>query len=504
MVRKSGILLHITSLPGPYGIGDLGADAYRFADFLRETGQHLWQILPLGPTGYGNSPYQSLSVFAGNPLFISLEKLKEEGLLEEAEIKNIPDFPPSKINYEAVSSFKSDLFAKAFQRFENNTPSEKSKFEEFYLNNADWLDDYALFMALKQEYNSKAWHEWPLEIRKRKPEAILQFRRELGGEIRFQQFLQYQFFKQWAAIKKYCNDNEIKIIGDLPIFVAMDSAEVWSHPEYFELDANYQPSVVAGVPPDYFSTTGQLWGNPLYRWDELKKNNYRWWVERVCSMLKTVDLIRLDHFRGFEKYFAIPAGEKTAENGEWQPGPSIEFFEILKSELGALPFIAEDLGIITPEVEALRDKLGLPGMRVLQFAFDGDPKTNIHLPHLHIPNCVVYTGTHDNTTTQGWFHGEDVSETTQTAAERKRETERALEYTGSDGRAIHRDFIRLAMMSVADTAIIPLQDILGLGNEARMNTPAVNKSNWTWRFEAGMLTGEIKARLKEITFISGR
>jgi 4-alpha-glucanotransferase len=505
LARNSGILLHITSLPGRCGIGDLGNETYRFVDFLKETGQHFWQILPLGPTGYGNSPYQSLSVFAGNPLFISLEKLVVDGLLEMADLKDAPEFPVNKVNYEAVLRFKSPLLKKSFWIFENKaSAADKEKFAGFCKDNAAWLDNFALFVALKESHESAAWNTWPAEIRQREPEAVKRYQQKLTAEVSLCKYKQYQFFKQWSELKKYCNESDIRIIGDMPIFVALDSAEVWSQQGMFNIEEDGQPIVVAGVPPDYFSTSGQLWGNPLYRWEELKTDNYRWWVERFRAIHSMVDVIRLDHFRGFEKYWAIPAGEKTAANGQWLPGPGIEFFEVIKREFGELPIIAEDLGIITPEVEALRDRLGLPGMRVLQFAFSGDPKMNIHLPHLHIPKCVVYTGTHDNTTTSGWFRSEDIGETTQTPAERTLETQQALKYLGSDGYEINWDFIRLALMSVADTAIIPLQDILGLGNEARMNTPSVNSGNWVWRFKANMLTEDIRSRLKELTYICGR
>ncbi len=505
MVRKSGILLHITSLPSRFGIGDLGKEAYRFADFLKNTGQHIWQVLPLGPTGYGNSPYQCLSVFAGNPLLISPEKLAEDGLLEAADLKKAPLFPEHKIDFNTVSKYKMSLIRRSFEVFDKGTASDsKRDFDDFCSKNAGWLDDFALFLALREESDFKAWNTWPEDIRKRQPEAVHWWQEKLAAEISFYKYEQYLFFKHWGALKKYCNDGGIKLMGDVPIFIALDSAEVWSHPEMYYLDGQGQPTIVAGVPPDYFSTTGQLWGNPLYRWDEMKKDGYRWWIERFRAILKLVDTVRLDHFRGFEKYWEIPAKDKTAKNGQWVPGPGAEFFEVLRRELGELPIIAEDLGIITAEVIALRDRLGLPGMRVLQFAFGDDPKLNIHLPHLHVPNCVVYTGTHDNTTTIGWFRGEDIGETTQTVAERKEETQRALAYTGSDGYEINWDFIRLAMMSVADTAIIPLQDVLGLGNEARMNTPSVNSGNWAWRFSTGMLTDETKERLKEITYLCGR
>ncbi len=505
MARNSGVLLHITSLPGRFGIGDMGKEAFKFVDFLKETGQHFWQILPLGPTSFGNSPYQCLSVFAGNPLLISLEQLEKEGLLDSNDLKGIPLFPEQNVDFESVSNYKLPLLKKSFEIFEKQAAqSEKDKFNQFCRENASWLDDFALFSALKEAFGAKAWNVWPTAIKKREQDTLNLWLRKEESEIRLHQYEQYQFFKQWSALKKYGNDSDVRLIGDLPIFVAMDSAEVWSHPEMFNLDKEGQPTVVAGVPPDYFSTTGQFWGNPLYRWNEMKEGGYRWWVERFRAVRKQVDLIRLDHFRGFVKYWAIPAGEKTAQKGQWLPGPGREFFDILKKELGELPIIAEDLGIITRDVEVLRDELGLPGMRVLQFAFSGDPKKNIHLPHLHISNCIVYTGTHDNTTTLGWFHGKDISETTQTGEERRKETQRALKYLGSEGYEINWDFIRLAMMSVADTSIIPLQDILGLSNEARMNTPALTKGNWTWRFCGGMLTTEMKERLKEITYITGR
>jgi 4-alpha-glucanotransferase len=404
-----------------------------------------------------------------------------------------------------VSKCKLSLLRRSFAIFENNaSPAEKEKFAGFCRENVRWLDNFTLFMALREANGFKSWNTWSEDIRKRHPDAVNRWQQELAGEIRFQQYQQYQFFKQWAKLKKYCNDSDIRLIGDIPIFVALDSAEVWANPEMYYLDANEQPTIVAGVPPDYFSKTGQLWGNPLYRWDEMKKDGYRWWLSRFRATGRLVDIIRLDHFRGFEKYWAIPGKDKTAKNGQWLPGPGAEFFEVLRQEFGELPIIAEDLGIITPEVEALRDRFGLPGMRVLQFAFSGDPRKNIHLPHLHVPNCVVYTGTHDNTTTLGWFRGEDIAETTQTIEERKKETQRALAYLGSDGFEINWDFIRLAMISVADTAIIPLQDVLGLGNIARMNIPSVNSGNWAWRFYQGMLTDVITERLKELTYICGR
>jgi len=505
MMRASGILLHPGSLPGKWGIGDLGNEAYRFVDFLKSSGQHLWQTLPLGPPGYGNSPYQSHSVFAGNPLFISLEKLAEAGFLSPDDLKKAPIFPEHEIDYDTVTNFKIPLLHYSFHLFEERaSPGQKEEFEYFCRQNGGWLDTFATYMAIKEAHHLTAWNSWEPDIRENESPVIKEWQYRLADGIRLHKFLQFQFFKQWQGLKKYSHENGVRLIGDMPIFPAMDSAEVWSHPEMFFLDDGSRPVVVAGVPPDYFSSTGQLWGNPLYRWDVMKTDGYKWWKERLKSALSFFDIVRIDHFRGFEKYWAVPAGDKTAENGRWEPGPGAGLFEALQSELGCLPIIAEDLGYITPEVEALRDKFGLQGMRVLQFAFSGDPKENIHLPHLHKANCVVYTGTHDNTTATGWFRMEDLDETTQNPEARINETRRALEYMGSDGDEINWDFIRLAMESVADTAIIPLQDILGLGNEARMNTPGTMSANWRWRFCRSMLTEEMGERLRQITLLAGR
>ncbi len=504
MSRNSGILLHPTSLPGRWGIGDLGSEAYRFADFLAGAGQHLWQVLPLGPTGFGDSPYQCLSVFAGNPLLISLERLAEEGFLEPFDLANAPLFPEHNVDYKAVIDFKLPLLKKSFQIFsEKATVTERESFEGFCAQNASWLEGYSLFMALKEAHSFAAWNRWEEEIRLRQPEAVERWRKAMAGEIRSYQYQQYQFRKQWSELKKHCNDRAIKLIGDVPIFVALDSAEVWSHPELFHLDESGNPTVVAGVPPDYFSSTGQLWGNPIYRWELMAGDNYRWWVERLRAALALVDIIRLDHFRGFVGYWEVPAKETTAINGRWVPGPGAAFFSEVQKALGNPLIIAEDLGMITQEVNALREEFGFPGMRVLQFAFSDDNKSDVHKPYNYPRNCVVYTGTHDNNTTVGWFNEED-GMTTLSVEERNRERQLALEYLGSSGCEVNWDFIRLALMSVADTAIIPLADVLGLGSEARMNRPGRAEGNWRWRFAANTLSGEIKARLKKLTVLYGR
>jgi 4-alpha-glucanotransferase len=503
--RACGILLHPTSLPGQFGMGDLGTEAYRFADFLASTGQRLWQILPLGPTGYGNSPYQCLSVFASNPLFISLERLVEDKFLEPVDLENIPLFPTDKVDYDSVIKFKMPLLKKSFEAFQMKaTSSEREQFELFCHQNTYWLETYSLFMALKEAHGLAAWNTWEEDIRRRKPKSLQRWSKKLDYEIYRHKYQQYQFFKQWSALKKYCNERGIRLIGDMSIFVALDSAEVWSHPEMFHLDTSDKPTVVAGVPPDYFSQTGQLWGNPLYRWDVMARDGYTWWIERFRATHALVDIIRLDHFRGFEKYWEVPGKDTNAMNGRWVPGPGIELFKSVQKALGTLPIIAEDLGVITPEVDALRNQLGFPGMRVLQFAFGSDPKADDYKPHNFLRNCVVYTGTHDNNTTIGWFKDIAIEATNQDWEEKKKERQTVLNYLGTDGHEINWDFIRLALMSVADTAIIPMQDVLGLGSEARMNFPGTTKGNWCWRFTPDILIAEIKDRLKELTLLYGR
>ena len=485
--RASGILLHPTSLPGPFGIGDLGNQAYRFVDFLVTTGQHLWQILPLGPLGYANSPYQCLSAFAGNPLLISPEVLVEEGFLKPTDLESSPSFPHDHVDYKTVRQIKEHLLKTSFIVFQEKNKSQQEPFEIFCEHNKSWLDVYAMFMALREAQSFKAWNTWEPGIRKRQLKALEGWEGKLHDEILFHKYQQYQFFKQWYELKKYCNDRAIKLIGDIPMFVSIDSDTVWSRPDAFYLDSKGSPTVVGGVPPDYFNKTGQRWGNPLYRWEIMGKDSYAWWAERFKAALRLVDIIRLDHFRGFESYWEVAVKYKTAMKGHWVPGPGAELFERVKKRLGAFPVIAEDLGTITPEVDNLRDQLAFRGMRVLQFAF-GDNGSSRHKPHNYPRNCVVYTGTHDNNTTIGWF-----------SELKEKGVREALNYMGSDGHEINWDFIRLALMSCADTVIIPLQDVLGLGSEARMNRPGTVMGNWSWRFTPDMLSDKIKFRLKELT-----
>lgn len=491
--RESGVLLHPTSLPAPHGIGDLGTEARRFVDFLEAGGQRLWQVLPLVPVGHGNSPYAAPSAAGGNPLLISLEILNKEGLLDESDLRPAPPLPADHVDYGAVAAFKMPLLRLACQRFEADaTPSQRTEFDRFCQENGSWLDDYALFAALKEANHGAPWTEWEWEIASRRPEALERARHQLAEEIRFRKFLQFQFTRQWRVLKRYANDRQVRIIGDLPIFIALDSADAWARPEVFHLDEKGNPTVVSGVPPDYFSKTGQRWGNPLYRWDVLASRGYDWWVERFRVTLAQVDLVRIDHFRGFQACWEIPARSKTAERGRWVQGPGERFFHALEEALGPLPVIAEDLGIITPEVEALRDRLGYPGMKVLQFAF-GDDARNPHLPHNLERHCVLYTGTHDNDTTVGWF-----------ASCPPRVRAAVLRYLGTDGREIHWDLIRLALAAVADAAVIPLQDVLGLGSEARMNLPGHASGNWKWRFTSEQLKPELATRLRELAVTYGR
>jgi 4-alpha-glucanotransferase len=493
--RSSGLLLHPTSFPGRYGIGDLGAEAYRWVDFLKSADQKLWQILPLGPTGYGDSPYQCFSAFAGNPFLISPDQLIEDGLLTKADLEPLPAFPSHTVDYGPVIIYKLALLDKAYARYQSGAGSAALRvgFESFQHAQSGWLDDFALFMALKESHNGAVWSTWEPDLVSRQSAALAAARASLAEAIESQRLRQFLFFRQWQAVKAYANQAGIKIIGDIPIFVAYDSADVWQHPDLFYLDAQGKCTVVAGVPPDYFSKTGQLWGNPLYRWAVLKQTHYAWWIERVRATLGLVDIIRVDHFRGFEAYWEIPAGMPTAEVGQWVKGPGAEFFNTLKSALGDLPIIAEDLGVVTPEMEALRDGFDLPGMKVLQFAFSGD-NTDLFLPHNMVQNCVVYTGTHDNDTTRGWY---EVSST-------EKERDYARRYLGRDGKDIVWDFIRMAFASVANTAVVPLQDVFNLGTEARMNLPGRPAGNWGWRFQSGQLTPQLRDRLKELTWLYWR
>jgi 4-alpha-glucanotransferase len=488
--RSAGILLHPTSLPGPYGIGDLGPTAYAWVDALLRAGQSWWQVLPLGPTGYGDSPYQSFGAFAGNCNLLSPELLQRDGLLQQAELADV-HFPTGRVDYANVIPFKAWLLVKAWERFRAGAAAElRGAFDEFRAREAAWLDDFALFVALTQERGGGTWTEWPRELLYREPAALDAARRRLANEVGLRQFGQFLFFRQLADLKRYANHRGIRLIGDVPIFVAGDSADVWANPELFLLDRQRRPSVVAGVPPDYFSSTGQLWGNPLYDWDAARRSGYAWWIARIRATLAQVDVIRLDHFRGFQAYWEVPAGRASAEVGRWVDGPGADLFHAIRAALGDLPLIAEDLGLITPEVEALRASLGLPGMCILQFAFSGPD--NRYLPHHYEPATVAYTGTHDNDTTHGWF-----------ATLPEKEAAFLRQYVPRTG-DIAWDLMREAWGSVADHAIAPLQDVLSLGTEARMNLPGRPVGNWGWRFHQEQLTDSVLGRLKDMTAIYGR
>jgi 4-alpha-glucanotransferase len=494
--RAGGVLVHPTSFPSPYGIGDLGQGAYDFIDFLGRSRQSVWQILPLGPTGYGDSPYQSFSAFAGNPLLISPALLLRDGYLPDPLPLSVPSFPADRVDFGAVISWKRKLFDAAFQRFQDQPPKGKAAaFESFCQHQSAWLDDFALFMALKErhaDHEGGVWNTWPKEIARRQPRALKRWSKELAGEIALEKFKQFLFFEQWLALKHYAHQWGVRIVGDVPIFVAYDSADVWANPHIFYLDVDGAPTVVAGVPPDYFSATGQRWGNPLYRWETLATYGYAWWAGRLRATFTQVDVVRIDHFRGFDAYWEIPASEPTAVVGRWVKGPGSDFFEAMRRELGDLPIIAEDLGVITPAVEALRDDFSLPGMKILQFAFGGERNSNF-LPHNFDRNCVVYTGTHDNETTSGWYGNATTDE-----------QDHVRRYVARDGSDIAWDMIRLAYASVADTAVVPIQDLMSLGNEARMNFPGKTGGWWTWRYRPETLTDAIANRLAEITELFGR
>jgi len=497
--RSSGILLHPTSLPGPYGIGDLGPEAFRFADFLAESGQTLWQVLPLGPTGYGDSPYQSFSALAGNPLLISPQRLADQGWLEAAALRNLPKFSKDKVDFERITPWKTTLLESAARQFfKGAKPADRERFDAFCRANAGWLDDFALFMALQQHHQDAVWSHWDASIRWRKPAALASWREKLAEPVAVQKFQQFAFFSQWRELREYCRERRIRLMGDLPIYVSHDSADVWVHPTHFHLDPNGDPTVVAGVPPDYFSVTGQLWGNPIYDWEVMAREGYRWWLDRFRSVLDLVDMIRLDHFRGFEAYWEVPATEPTAVNGRWVKGPGSALFKAAKLALGELPLVAENLGVITPEVEAIREEFGLPGMSVLQFAFGTDAQAVSFRPHNYPRDVVAYTGTHDCDTTVGWWTSQGKGESTRSAEDIRRERDLALKYLNTDGSEINWVFIRGLEASVADTVLIPLQDVLGLGSESRMNQPATFGGNWRWRVGAKMLTPDIAQRLGEL------
>jgi 4-alpha-glucanotransferase len=497
--RRSGILLHPTSLPGRFGIGDLGHHAYRFVDFLAAAGQSYWQILPLSPTGYGDSPYQALSAFAGNPILINLEKLVELGHLSKAAFGEVPFFPDDQVDFGSVIHHKSRLLDRAFDTFRATAPpGQLDAFDGFCASQAYWLEDFALFLALKEGHRLRPWYEWERELAAREPGALARAREALAGEIENHKYRQWQFFQQWLAVKRYANHQGVAIIGDIPIFVALDSADVWANTDLFRFDENLEPTVVSGVPPDYFSETGQLWGHPLYRWDLMGRNNYAWWISRFRMAFTQADVVRIDHFRGFYNYWEIPARAETAIQGEWQYGPGADLFRTVASELGDLDIIAEDLGDFDREsragVDALQDEFGYPGMKILQFAFGAGP-SDPFLPHNYCSECVVYTGTHDNDTVTGWYQ---VTST-------KEERAYACKYMDTDGSDIAWDMIHLAWASVANTAMTTAQDLLGLGHEARMNLPGtVGPPNWGWRLRNGALTDDIACRLREMTTTYGR
>jgi len=473
----------------------MGIEAYRFIDFLVESDQQYWQILPLGPTGYGNSPYSCYSAMAGNPMLISPEILRDEQLVTDEDLANWPEFPLDYVEFERAVALKLPLLKKASENFKTKaSPVQQREFSAFCESKAIWLEDYALFMALKESFGGVSWNNWEPDIAHRKPDALDKWRQQLNAEIYYYKYVQFEFFRQWTELKRYANLRDIKIIGDIPIYVAHDSADVWSHPETFCLDEpTGEPALMAGVPPDYFSSTGQLWGNPVYNWEELQANNFQWWVQRFEAIFDYVDVTRIDHFRGFEAYWAVKRGKKNAIEGEWIQAPGTALFEVINEKFGNLPIIAEDLGLITPEVEALRDRFEFPGMKILQFAFNSGPDEPF-LPFNYERNCVVYTGTHDNDTTVGWFN-----------QLQHYEREDVYRYLGClDPQGIHWSLIRMAWGSIANLAVVPFQDLLGLGTDARMNFPGKAEGNWGWRYRAEALNWEVRDRLKTMTYICGR
>lgn len=493
--RAAGVLLHPTSLPGGYGIGELGDHVVAFLDWAQSAGMTIWQVLPLNPPGYGASPYGCLSSFAGNPLLISAQRLLQEELLDLDDVAELPRFSDEHVEFEAVSAYRFGLLRTSWRRFQERASGELHAALEAFVNSEEqqeWLDDYTLFMALKEAAGGAPWWEWEEPLVTRDAKAIARARKELADEVRFWEYVQFLFFRQWEIVRDAAHARGIQIMGDVPIYVANDSADVWGNRELFQLDERGVPTVVAGVPPDYFSATGQRWGNPLYRWDAMRETDFRWWIARVRTNLRFADVIRLDHFRGFAAYWEIPAEEETAVHGRWMPGPGTALFDALRLALGELPLVAEDLGFITEDVHELRRSVGLPGMKVLQFAFAQNDSP--HLPHRYDPQTVAYTGTHDNDTARGWFdHASDD------------ERENALQYLGcATAEDIAWGLIRTAYTSVAETAIVPVQDILGLGTEARMNTPGAEHHNWSWRLDAGALTLESALKLRRLATLTGR
>jgi len=490
--RRSGILLAISSLPSKYGIGTFSKEAYEFVDFLTEAGQSLWQILPLGPTGYGDSPYQSFSTFAHSPYYIDLEEFINKGILTEKECSAYDYGSGDSVDYEVIYRAKYELLRKVFERLGSGN-EDKDDYERFKSENSEWLNDYALYMAIKNSKKGVSWTEWPKELKLRKPAALKAEKKKLAGDIEFYSFIQYIAYSQWNRLKKYANDHGIDIIGDIPIYVAMDSADTWSHPELFELDEDCNPINVAGCPPDAFTALGQLWGNPLYRWDYHKQTGYEWWMKRLKHSFETYDIVRIDHFRGFDEYYAIPYGRKDAVIGQWQKGPGLDLFKTMNEKIGRMPVIAEDLGFLTDSVVKMVKKSGFPGMKVLQFAFDSREESD-YLPHNYERNCVVYTGTHDNDTTQHWYD---------TLAKPDKSFARRYLDIRSSKDAVEK-MIRSGLGSVADTCIIPMQDYLKLGGEARMNYPSTLGNNWKWRLDIDMMNSDCAERIYKLCKLYGR
>ena len=494
IARAAGLVLHPTSLPGPCGIGDFGPGAARFLDWAASAGQSVWQVLPLGPTGYGDSPYLSQSSFGGNPFLVSPERLREEDLLPEGALEDAPRFRDEEVEFPSVVSWKTQLLQASFERFRRSAPPAlRARFEAFVEDpaQADWLEDWALFSALKDRYGGREWTRWDRELVRREPGALDAARRDLADEILYHEYLQFLFFRQWESVRARGSAMGIRIMGDIPFYVAFDSADVWAHQRLFKLDESGRPLAVAGVPPDYFSKTGQLWGNPIYRWDVMEREGFAWWLSRLRANLRLADFVRLDHFRGFAAFWEVPAGEPTAEKGEWVEGPGEKLFQAIRAALGDVPLVAEDLGLITPDVAALRKEYGIPGMKVLQFAF-GEPDSD-YLPDAIGEESVVYTGTHDNDTSRGWF-----------ASLLEEERKGILEVLGTDGREIEWDLLRAAYGSKAQLAMAPVQDVLGLGSEARMNTPGLESGNWAWRALPSAFTSERAARLRTLVEQSER
>ncbi len=490
-MRRTGVLLPVSSLPSSYGIGAFSQEAYEFVDFLAAAGQTYWQILPLGPTGYGDSPYQAFSTFAGNPYFVDLTELIQNGWLTKKECDDaMSDTGSGYVHYEALFKSRFKLLHKAYL---HSKIANDQEFIEFQQKNEAWLSDYSLFMAIKDAMGGKSFLEWPTDIRMRKPAALRKYKATYANECRFYAFIQYFFRKQWSALKTYANSKKIRIIGDIPIYVALDSADTWAHPELFQLDKKGNPTAVAGCPPDYFSATGQLWGNPLYRWDYHTKTNYAWWMERLSHCFTLYDVVRIDHFRGFDEYYSIPFKDPTAEYGHWEQGPGMDFFHVMRDTLGDKPVIAEDLGFLTKSVLKLVQDTGFPGMKVLEFAFDSD-EDNDYLPHNFDKNCIVYTGTHDNDTVIGWY---------ETLKKKDRRWLRNYLHVRT-GNNIAWDLIRLGSASVADTLIVPMQDYLELGSEARINTPSTLGMNWEWRMKKGQCTLELAEKMRRLAQLYGR